>query len=341
VGYWFTFCRSKQRNRLEETTICVPRRQKDWLPCVQDTGRKAVDYDPASLIDCYLETVMQDLDCKREELSGCFFKGTHGKSGKRFVKSNIGKNTLALVGVEIASELCLRAPETFTGHCWRRSAGTNASDSGVNVTTLMSMMGWSCPKTAMQYVKRSRITSLKMSMYLANVQRRNCVDPFPSRTVRASRKKTFFEKKDAKKSELSTSGICVSDNAKVCSVSAVSDRSSFENLNESGALEIDKFESEISSQEVTSDRFETADENVVCSSHSDNIAHDIVPVVSVSNIVTENDCTNVVESVRTPVSSASASVDLSTIDSRLLNVLQNLQNHGSIQIHFHFGDSKN
>ena len=43
----------------------------------------------------------------------------------------------------------------------------------------MGMMGWSNPKTAMVYVKKSRMTSLSMSLYLANVQRSNCPDPFP------------------------------------------------------------------------------------------------------------------------------------------------------------------
>ncbi len=323
MGYWFTFSRSKQRNKLEETTICVPRRQEDWLPCIQDSGRKAVDYDPASLIDCYLETLMQDLECKREELSGCFFKGTHGKSGKRFVRTNIGKNTLAQVGVEIASELCLRAPETFTGHCWRRSAGTNASNSGVNVTTLMSMMGWACPKTAIQYVKRSRITSLKMSMYLANVQRRNCVDPFPSSTVRVSRKKIFCEEKKPKNSREKVTS--------VCSDSTVSNQSVLKQ-SEVCVQGVSSHELETAqSASCPPDRLETVENVVVNSSLSLNAN------VSAAQTVSGNDSCNVVDS---NVTSVSSSVDLSAIDSRLVNVLNNLQNHGSIQIHFHFGDSK-
>ena len=257
MGHWFTFSRSKQRNKLEETTICVPRRQQDWIPCSDDSGRKPVDYDPASVIDSYFEAVMQDLDCKREDLTGGFFKGTHGKSGKRFIKANVGKNMLAQVGVEIASELCLRAPETYTGHCWRRSAGTNASNSGVNVTTLMSMMGWSCPKTAMQYVKRSRITSLQMSMYLANVQRRNCSDIFPTGNRRVSRKTQF--KKPV--SHVSVQPVLASssaedrfeDRSKQCSRSTdkISDSLSYEDCE---SLEIQKFESEICTQELLCNR---------------------------------------------------------------------------------------
>ena len=32
MGYWFRFARSKQRGRLEPTSICIPRRQPDWIP---------------------------------------------------------------------------------------------------------------------------------------------------------------------------------------------------------------------------------------------------------------------------------------------------------------------
>jgi len=157
IGYWVKFKRSKQRSRLEESEVLIPRRQPYWIQCSVDSVRRPIDYDPASVIDAYLEAVMQDLKCTAEDLKGPFFKGT------------------------------------FTGHCWRRSAGTNASDAGANVTSLMAMMGWSCPKTAMQYVKRSRITSLQMSLHLTNVQRRDVLDPFPSGSVRSRRTLKFRE----------------------------------------------------------------------------------------------------------------------------------------------------
>jgi hypothetical protein len=334
MGYWFSFSRSKQRNKLEETTICVPRRQPDWLPCTEDSGRRPVDYDPASVIDSYFEAVVQDLDCKREDLKGCFFKGTHGKSGKRFVKANIGKNTIALVGVEVASELCLRDPETFTGHCWRRSAGTNASNAGVNVTTLMSMMGWACPKTAMQYVKRSRITSLQMSMYLANVQRRNCSDPFPSGNVRVSRKSKFrSEQKLA--SFLTVPNVqgveqvnC--ENKTHREKNTVGSLESFKNncAVPTFSQEIEKFESQVSTQDLLC---ENAEKSVV--SCSNVLITESALICCTSNALP----TAVVSSVQAPVSS---SIDLTSVDSRLAQFLQNFQNHGTVQIHFNFGDVK-
>ena len=348
MGYWFTFTRSKQRNKLEETTICVPRRQKDWIPCSEDSGRRPLDYDPASVVDTYFEAVMQDLDCKRENLSGCLFKGTHGKDGKRFIRANVGKNTLALVGIEIASELCLRDPETFAGHCWRRSAGTNASNAGVNVTTLMAIMGWSCPKTAMQYVKRSRITSLKMSMYLANVQRRNCSDPFPNGKGRSSRKTKFS---DGQKSNLNPD-VALSHSSfikdkNVTSVNVTPQYSALKSVESpNSSCDVDKFESEICTQDLLCDNFvECADAETVGVNESEQStitsSHLSVSDALILSSSTLGSSSSAVPNSGTPTASVSArDVDLSTIDPRLINVLQNLHNHGTIQMHFNFGDVK-
>ena len=344
TGYWFSFARSKQRNKLEETTICVPRRQSDWIACAEDSGRKAVDYDPASVIDSYFEAVMQDLFCKRDDLKGGFFKGTHGKAGRRFVNSNVGKNTLALVGIEVATELCLRDPETYTGHCWRRSAGTNASNSGVNVTTLMSMMGWSCPKTAMQYVKRSRITSLQMSMYLANVQRRNCSDPFPSGTVRVSRRQKF--RSEEKLAHLSK-GVATTASPTTTSTTT-SHTTTTMSLPTTAATHPTTTTTSFCSTKVGAIASSPSSFlNVVESERSDDCVNVDIKNVSVEDCVNPNSSnlfstsTSTVSSEEGPVVSVPAtSLDLSSVDPRLMNFLQNLNNHGSIQIHFNFGDVK-
>ena len=86
MGYWFQFNRSKQRGRLEATSICIPRRQPDWIPVISDSSRVSLDFDPASLIDLYLAEVQADLLCSREELSGDFFRATHGEKGQKFTK---------------------------------------------------------------------------------------------------------------------------------------------------------------------------------------------------------------------------------------------------------------
>jgi hypothetical protein len=125
------------------------------------------------VIDQYLHLLESDLGLTRNQLSGSFFKSTHGKNGKFFQNIPMGKNILSKIGHKFADELFLPHPHSFTGHCWRRSCGTNASDAGVNVTTLMAQLGWSTPKTAIGYVKKSRRTSFQMSMFLSNVQRQD------------------------------------------------------------------------------------------------------------------------------------------------------------------------
>ncbi|EFX60572.1 hypothetical protein DAPPUDRAFT_123683, partial [Daphnia pulex] len=351
AGYWFTFTRSKQRSLSEESTICVPRRQVDWPSCSSDSSRRAIDFDPASLLDLYFEQLQIDFGCSREELSGCFFKGCHGKNGKHFNRSNLGKNSICRVGIEVAEELLLPHPETFTGHCWRRSAGTNASNAGVNVTTLMSMMGWSCPKTAMEYVKHSRITSLKMSMYLSNVQRQNVAVPFPSTALERRQKNIFPEQ----------------------SVSKASSRSKvlheISPLLSNGSNDLDEFEASVGTQDLlldlekntfegSQDLIKHLDEdggesgsgcgeekivsvvgtNVIPASKvelpssvpdgplatSGSASHSLSPTVDSSNSASTS------HSLVPSVSSFEA------VDSRLASFLQNFQNHGSMQIHFHF-----
>jgi hypothetical protein len=173
AGYWFRFQRAKQRGMPEWSLFCVPRRQDDWDATVSSSDRNPVDYDPASVIDLYLDTLQSDFNLSHDKMTGPFFNSAHGLKAKAFRRTPMGKNLIAKVGFEFATELGLPNPLGFTGHCWRRSCGTNASDAGVNVTTLMAQLGWATPKTAIGYVKKSRLTSFQMSMFLSNMQRQN------------------------------------------------------------------------------------------------------------------------------------------------------------------------
>jgi integrase len=311
MGYWFSFSRAKQRGRVEETKICIPRRQADWIPVVSDSSRMGLDFDPASLIDLYVAEVERDLQCSRDELKGDFFRATHGMKGQKFTQLTLGKNTIGKVGVQVATELCLPRPEIYTGHCWRRSCGTSASDSGVNVTTLMSMMGWSNPKTAMVYVKKSRMTSLSMSLYLANVQRSNCSNPFPRTNVE---KREVVRQVQAPKTGLVKGSRYVVGTA---SSSCVEVKASPEVKEEEGEVDL-------GTQELISE-IEGEEKNVIESkTRSSEIGKE-----------TER------EGNETSVSlagsgSSSASDSLTSVDPRLSGFLHNLQNSGSMTIHFHF-----
>ena len=330
AGYWISFTRSKQRSLSEESTICVPRRQDDWASCSADASRRPIDFDPASLLDLYFEQVVLDFGCTREELSGFLFKGSHGKDGKRFTQVNMGKNAICRVGIEIAEELLLPHPESFTGHCWRRSAGTNASNAGVNVTTLMSMMGWSCPKTAMEYVKRSRVTSLQMSMYLTNVQRHNVAVPFPSNSVER-RRKTLAPERPVPKVSMRSGGSTIPLL-----------------IDDSGSKELEEFEAFFGTQDLLQE-FAGSQELF---RHLDDEGGDVgrgggeekVPVGD-TNVIPESamlpSSISSSSSVSSSNTTSSAVVPISvsdSVESRLSSILHNLHNHGNLEIHFHFAD---
>ncbi len=313
MGYWFHFARAKQRGRVEQTSVCIPRRQPDWIPVTSDSSRRGLDFDPASLIDLYLAEVQSDLNCSREELKGDFFRATHGMKGQKFTQLTLVKNTIGRVGVQVATELCLAKPEIYTGHCWRRSCGTSASDSGVNVTTLMSMMGWSNPKTAMVYVKKSRITALSLSLYLANVQRSNCKNPFPRSEVEKREVVKQVQSLKTVKSSESPSSIFDSN----LSVVEKSEPVSILEESEEADLATQALLSDLEDEEKSGNFFETESNK---SSHS--CPDQVVQIEEREKIRNEG--------------SSNLSDQVSSVDSRLSGILQNLQNSGNITINFHF-----
>ena len=334
MGYWFQFARSKQRGRLEETSICVPRRQPDWIPVVSDSSRVGLDFDPASLIDLYLAEVQADLLCSREELKGDFFRATHGLKGQKFTKLPLGKNTIGRVGVQVATELCLAKPEIYTGHCWRRSCGTSASDSGVNVTTLMAMMGWSNPKTAMVYVKKSRMTSLSMSLYLTNIQRRNCPNPFP---------KGPTEKRQAvKQTAVSASAVAKCSNTLVSSCSRLAS-------SETSKLKLEDSNVELGTQDLIHE-LEAEDRG---SQVSDVIDFEAIEEATLSEKAPESSSSSTVKKKEESVGGggienpqgasgvggsviSSVANQLGISNPTLSGILHNLNNSGNVTIHFHF-----
>ena len=332
MGYWFHFDCCKQRGRLEETSICVPRRQPDWIPVSTDSSRVGLDFDPASLIDLYLAEVQSDLQCTREELRGDFFRATHGAKGQKFTKLPLGKNTIGRVGIQVATELCLPRPEIYTGHCWRRSCGTSASDSGVNVTTLMGMMGWSNPKTAMVYVKKSRMTSLSLSLYLSNVQRSNVANPFPRSPI---------EKRQAVKSVHSSKTVVAKCSNTLADSSC---NSTLPRLNPVSGLKLEDLEVELATQDLIRDiEADEALERQAFDGEIEVVERVVEPPLSDSafpvvksaqgreKICEANGGEGSVRTESLPISEL-----LPQVDPRMASILHNLQNTGNMTIHFHF-----
>jgi hypothetical protein len=346
AGYWFNFERAKQRGMTETSTFCVPRRRPDWDPPVASADRNPVDFDPASVIDEYLSTLQSDLDLPFERLSGAFFKSAHGKTAKRFRNFPMGKNLLAKTGIEFAIELALPNPHRFTSHCWRRSCGTNASDAGVNVTTLMAQLGWATPKTAIGYVKKSRMTSFQMSMFLSNVQRQNKdLDSVLGRVKTSSSRTSTTSKKSGRTSSSKSSDM---HQAVVSSSDFDSNLAAKFSVGLAAARSSEVVGRTREEQEVAIER-----ENVLSNINRVPRTASVSSLSSVRLVSPDQhgggggeESSEVVggsggEEFRT-VGPGAESVDQnlvvsSSVDPRVSSILSNIRHHGELHVHFHFG----
>ena len=91
-------------------------------------------------------------------------------------KEVIGRTAFGKIGKKIAAELHLNNPEGYTGHCFRRSAATEAANNGATTTDLKTGMGWENERTALQYIERTKNQKRRMSTLLTG---RNLSDPSP------------------------------------------------------------------------------------------------------------------------------------------------------------------
>ncbi len=349
-GYWFTIERGKQRGLPVVSAFCVPRRQEDWKPPVSGRDRNPVDYDPASVIDHYLSLLEVDLNCTRDKLSGSFFKSAHGENGRFFRNVPMGKNLIEKVGCQFAEELLLPHPATFTSHCWRRSCGTNASDAGVNVTTLMAHLGWSTPKTAIGYVQKSRQTSYNVSMFLSNVQRENTdldkvldlLKPLlvKSDSKKVSKKNCSSNAKRAKTVKI-VKPVPVVDERLVAKFSnhlaSARRGESRARTREQKSVEAKNFKIVRSINESGLDGPQESE--AVSGSLEDfgGGGSEYGDIESGSVVGSGGGGSIVGGGGDSVVGGGGESVHLNALDPRVASILSNLQNHGQLHVHFHFG----
>ena len=67
----------------------------------------------------------------------------------------IGKNTMAKLPFKIATFLKLKNPQSYTGHCFRRTSATLLVNAGGDLVTLKQHGGWESGKIAEGYVAES------------------------------------------------------------------------------------------------------------------------------------------------------------------------------------------
>jgi hypothetical protein len=222
----------------------------------------------------------------------------------------------------------------------------------------MAQLGWSTPKTALGYVKRSKITSLTMSMFLSNIQRQNKV--LDAGGVRSTPK--GFQ---LLKSETAPRSTTKKLNPElVAEVVGRTDRTSGIGLGgkEIGfhlageALDDDpassRVLSEIESEELylqaceessrsgqqTVESSSSAVALVADSSRSNSSSFGVSPSVTNSSSSSAPDLIEV--SVGDNSSPNGSGSSLQILDPRVSAILQNFQNNGNVQIHFHFTGKK-
>ena len=75
----------------------------------------------------------------------------------------------------MAELLNLDHPETYTGHCFRRTAATIAVDGGATTQQLQRAFGWKSVHTAQRYVDESSKGAKSMANILTNSMKNTAV----------------------------------------------------------------------------------------------------------------------------------------------------------------------
>lgn len=116
----------------------------------------------------YLHNYIVALKSKfgNEICQGRLWKGTPKYSNTdnfRFIQQPMGINKISAVGTDIAKILKLDNPETYTGHCFRRTAATFAADGGATTSAMKRHFGWKSENTAMKYINHSESGAIAMA----------------------------------------------------------------------------------------------------------------------------------------------------------------------------------
>jgi hypothetical protein len=126
----------------------------------------------ATVVKNYFETLNADIPNVPHD-GQLFYTGKRKatKQGKKcvstFCDGPIGVNTLSNCGKDVAEWLDLQHPNLYTGHCWRRTAATEAVNNGATMAQVNHHFGWKSAQMAMEYVANSKPQKTKMAELMA------------------------------------------------------------------------------------------------------------------------------------------------------------------------------
>ncbi len=167
------------------------------------------------------------------------------------------------------------------------------------------------------------MTSLSLSLYLTNVQRQNCSNPFPNSPLE--------KRQSVGKNKVSSAVVAKCSNTLVSSCNR-----EVSSEPESSCLKVEKTEDKFGS-EFQSDQFDLSSESV------EEIDFDAGASESKEEDESEKNQDSKKADMTVGIGNdggADMSNQLGSIDSRLAGILQNLHNLGNITINFHFDSHK-
>ena len=105
-------------------------------------------------------------------MSDPLIKGTPSKKSSntsRSVNQPMSKNLLYDIGKNVARRLQLDNPESYTGHCFRRTSATMAADGGATTQQMQRAFGWKSAATAQKYVEETDTGAQAMASIYSSV----------------------------------------------------------------------------------------------------------------------------------------------------------------------------
>ena len=115
--------------------------------------------DIKSIVDSYLEALVSFIHkTKGIKRPKCLWRAIRNN---QFINQVIGVNSLSKFPNKIALMLNLQHVNTYTGHCFRRTAASILAANGSSEEQIMALGRWKAPAVAHRYAKASGLTKWK------------------------------------------------------------------------------------------------------------------------------------------------------------------------------------
>lgn len=151
-GYFISYIQGKQKGEVKSNRFFVP-----------------FNYENTSIsyghkLKAYLELLEQTFGEIPQDAP--LFRNSH-RNGK-IMLTPMGAHITGAVGKQVAQVLNKDSPEIFTGHCFRRSAATQAAKAGATTPALKTHFGWCQETTPQRYIEGTNETVQKMARFITS-----------------------------------------------------------------------------------------------------------------------------------------------------------------------------